>query len=202
MTIWLVTVILVMAMLLLISEKLPVDLTSIGIMVVLTISGILAPTEAIAGFANPAVITVGAMFLITVMALAGVGVGYSAWIDTITIEGSVTTGSVDWELIWVSGTWVYKVPAADNEIVIQHVGGLDPGVRPTVPDGNIPRVLPDGTVEPTIAYGEVYDYDAETETLYIEWDNLFPGPFFCVDFLWHYVGSIPVKIDSIDFVPD
>nr|NIU59716.1 hypothetical protein [Phycisphaerae bacterium] len=53
MTIWLVTLILVVAMLLLISEKLPVDLTSIGIMVVLTISGILAPTEAIAGFANP-----------------------------------------------------------------------------------------------------------------------------------------------------
>ena len=65
MTIWLVTLILVVAMLLLISEKLPVDMTSIGIMVVLTISGILAPTEAIAGFANPAVITVGAMFLIS-----------------------------------------------------------------------------------------------------------------------------------------
>ncbi|MDH3879326.1 MAG: SLC13 family permease, partial [Desulfobacterales bacterium] len=65
MTIWLVTFILVAAMLLLISEKLPVDLTSIGIIVVLAISGILAPTEAIAGFANPAVITVGAMFLIS-----------------------------------------------------------------------------------------------------------------------------------------
>jgi di/tricarboxylate transporter len=65
MTIWLVTLILVVAMLLLISEKLPVDLTSIGIIVVLTISGILAPTEAIAGFANPAVITVGSMFLIS-----------------------------------------------------------------------------------------------------------------------------------------
>ena len=65
MTIWLVTLILVVAMLLLISEKLPVDLTSIGIIVALTISGILAPNEAIAGFANPAVITVGSMFLIS-----------------------------------------------------------------------------------------------------------------------------------------
>jgi di/tricarboxylate transporter len=65
MTIWLVTLILVVAMLLLISERLPVDLTSIGVIVVLTISGILAPTEAIAGFANPAVITVAAMFLIS-----------------------------------------------------------------------------------------------------------------------------------------
>jgi di/tricarboxylate transporter len=65
MTIWIVTLILIAAMLLLISESLPVDLTSIGIMVALTISGILAPAEAIAGFANPAVITVGAMFLIS-----------------------------------------------------------------------------------------------------------------------------------------
>jgi di/tricarboxylate transporter len=65
MTIWLVTLVLVVAMLLLITEKLPVDLTSIGIVVVLASSGILAPAEAIAGFANPAVITVGAMFLIS-----------------------------------------------------------------------------------------------------------------------------------------
>jgi len=65
MIIWLVTLILVIAMLLLITEKLPVDLTSIGIIVVLTITGILTPIEAIAGFASPAVITVGAMFLIS-----------------------------------------------------------------------------------------------------------------------------------------
>jgi di/tricarboxylate transporter len=65
MLIWLVTLILVTAMLLLITEKLPVDLTSIGIVVVLMITGILTPTEAIAGFASPAVITVGAMFMIS-----------------------------------------------------------------------------------------------------------------------------------------
>lgn len=65
MTIWLVTLVLVVAMLLLITEMVPVDLTSIGIIVVLAITGILTPTEAIAGFASPAVITVAAMFLIS-----------------------------------------------------------------------------------------------------------------------------------------
>ena len=65
MAIWLVTLILVAAMILLITEKIPVDLTSIGIIVVLATSGILTPTEAIAGFASPAVITVAAMFLIS-----------------------------------------------------------------------------------------------------------------------------------------
>ena len=65
MEIWLVSAILIFAMVLLITEKLPVDLTSIGIMVVLVLTGILAPKEAIAGFASPAVITVGSMFLIS-----------------------------------------------------------------------------------------------------------------------------------------
>jgi di/tricarboxylate transporter len=49
----------------LITEKIPIDLTAIGIMVALIVTRILPPTEAVAGFANPAVITVGAMFLIS-----------------------------------------------------------------------------------------------------------------------------------------
>jgi di/tricarboxylate transporter len=65
MALWLVTVILLIAMLLLITEKLPVDMTAIGIMVALILTGILTPKEAIAGFASPAVITVGSMFLIS-----------------------------------------------------------------------------------------------------------------------------------------
>jgi di/tricarboxylate transporter len=65
MEIWIVTAILIATLYFLISEKIPVDLTAIGIMVLLTVSGILEPVEAVAGFANPAVITVGAMFLIS-----------------------------------------------------------------------------------------------------------------------------------------
>ncbi len=49
----------------LISERIPVDRTAIGIMVALVFVGILTPQEAVAGFANPAVITVAAMFLIS-----------------------------------------------------------------------------------------------------------------------------------------
>ncbi len=50
---------------LLITEKISVDLTAIGIMVLLVVSRILTPKEAIGGFANPAVITVGAMFVVS-----------------------------------------------------------------------------------------------------------------------------------------
>ena len=65
MTIWLVSAILIITLYLLISEKIPVDLTAIGIMAMLMISRVLTPVEAVAGFAHPAVITVGAMFLVS-----------------------------------------------------------------------------------------------------------------------------------------
>jgi di/tricarboxylate transporter len=63
--IFIVTVILILTLVLLITEKISVDRTAIGGMVALALSGILTPKEAVAGFANPAVITVGAMFLIS-----------------------------------------------------------------------------------------------------------------------------------------
>jgi di/tricarboxylate transporter len=76
--IWVMSIILILALSLLITEKLPLDLTAIGIMVILMVTGILTPLEAVAGFANPAVITVGAMFLISrAMVRTGV-VGYIA----------------------------------------------------------------------------------------------------------------------------
>ena len=60
-----VTLILLAALALLISERLPYDLTAIGIMVALMVPGILTPREAVAGFANPAPLTVGALFIVT-----------------------------------------------------------------------------------------------------------------------------------------
>ncbi len=46
------------------TEWLPYDLVALGILVLLGVSGVLTPREALAGFANPAVITVGAMFVL------------------------------------------------------------------------------------------------------------------------------------------
>ena len=65
MTIWVMSIILFVALFFLVSEKLSIDLTAIGIMVALTVTGILTPLEAVSGFANPAVITVGTMFILS-----------------------------------------------------------------------------------------------------------------------------------------
>jgi di/tricarboxylate transporter len=61
----LVSLILIVTLVLLISEKISVDKTAIGIMVLLALTGILSPSETVAGFANPAVITVGSMILLS-----------------------------------------------------------------------------------------------------------------------------------------
>ncbi|MGD2268851.1 MAG: SLC13 family permease [Desulfobacterales bacterium] len=65
MDVWIVSLVLVVALILLITEKLVIDLTAIGILVTLMLTRILTPLEAIAGFASPAVITVGALFLVS-----------------------------------------------------------------------------------------------------------------------------------------
>ncbi|NLX52040.1 MAG: SLC13 family permease [Deltaproteobacteria bacterium] len=57
--------VIVLAVFLFASEKLPVDLTSILVMTVLIVSGILTPTEGLSGFSNVATVTVGAMFILS-----------------------------------------------------------------------------------------------------------------------------------------
>lgn len=65
MDIWLVSIILLTTLVLFITEKIPVALTGIGIMVALVICQVLEPQESVAGLAHPAVVTIGAMFLIS-----------------------------------------------------------------------------------------------------------------------------------------
>ena len=65
MAIWGVTAILAAAVLLLATQVISVDRTAIGIMVALTVSGILTPEEATAGFSNPAVITVAGLYILS-----------------------------------------------------------------------------------------------------------------------------------------
>lgn len=57
--------ILLVSIVLLVSEKLPVDLTGLGIIVVLMVAGQLTPAQAVAGFANPAPLAVGALFVVS-----------------------------------------------------------------------------------------------------------------------------------------
>jgi di/tricarboxylate transporter len=60
-----VLTVLVGAVILFATERLPVDVVALIVMSVLLLSGIITPREGIAGFSNPATVTVGAMFVLS-----------------------------------------------------------------------------------------------------------------------------------------
>ena len=55
----------IVAVVLFVTEKFSTDVVAVLVMVVLLVSGILTPAEGFNGFANPATVTVGAMFVIS-----------------------------------------------------------------------------------------------------------------------------------------
>lgn len=83
--IWIVTFILIAAMVLFATEKMRTDLIGLLVMVLLGLTGILKPKELFYGFSNEAVVTIGAMFVLsaaltrtgTVAALGGKLATYS-----------------------------------------------------------------------------------------------------------------------------
>jgi di/tricarboxylate transporter len=78
MDIAIVSIILCIALYLLVTEIISIDMTAIGIIVALIFTRILTPAEAVGGFASPAVITVGSMFLISRAMMRTGSVGYLA----------------------------------------------------------------------------------------------------------------------------
>lgn len=48
---------------------------------------------------------IGILLLALIVALGGMGVAFAAWTDIITIQGTITTADIDWELTVDSFTW-------------------------------------------------------------------------------------------------
>lgn len=139
---------------------------------------------------------IGILAMALVLVLGLTGAAFASWTDDLTISGTVNTGSVGGSVVWVSGTWVYKVPELlPDEIVIQHEMGLAPGEVPTPPAGG-----------ELISYAAVTGYSEDAngaETVTVAFDKLFPVTDnlmydFIVDILWHYDGSVPAKVNQID----
>ncbi|TLM65585.1 MAG: TRAP transporter large permease subunit [Deltaproteobacteria bacterium] len=63
--IFLVLGLVVSAVILFATERIPVDLTAMILMATMLLSGLITPEEAIGGFSNPATVTVGAMFVLS-----------------------------------------------------------------------------------------------------------------------------------------
>ena len=139
---------------------------------------------------------IGVIFIVVAMALAGVGAGYSAWFDTITIQGTVSTGSVEWHFIDYSGTYVWKIWDLGYE------GPWSPNYGTEI------YVTDDPTYHPTqygattgferVAYAEAVE-GLDDHYAIVTYDNLFPSIDFEADVVIEYDGTVPGKINSITF---
>ncbi len=143
---------------------------------------------------------IGLLALAMVLALGTFGVAYAAWTDTITIDGTVNTGSVDLEIIELSSTFVYKVPdevagqydnVADEMVVVHQRVNMRPLVGPTWSVINVPQIPPNGILVSSATATSPSD-----DHITVTFDNAFPCPTLTADFIVHYVGSIPVKVDA------
>ena len=138
----------------------------------------------------------GAIFLISILALAGIGMGYASWTDTITIDGKVNTGSVEWHFTADSGTWVYKIhdhpdlTAWGYEIYVDYAG---------LTLAEIEDMFSGYKVE-LIAYSEAVIDPNDDHHATVTYSNLFPCIEFEADVTILYTGTVPGKINDIEFI--
>lgn len=137
---------------------------------------------------------IGALFAVSFLALAGIGISYAGWHDVITISGSVQTGDVSWEIVEFSGTWVYKIKP--HGILRNHQTYLpDYTEMGDDPGGNPGGIVGDGPV--ARAWAEPGD---DPNSVNIHFENLFPCQDFTADFVVKYTGSIPARVAGSHYI--
>jgi len=158
---------------------------------------------------------IGTLFLISVFVLAGIGISYAGFSAQITAYGTVDTASVGLEVMdWYSGTWVYKIygfpgtPDAPPD---------DPATYDLTNELLIYRGFVNHTAEVyewaydnegvaelvSWAYAEEGSHvwpDQTTSDIDMVYQNLFPCIDFSADFIFHYIGTIPVKINTAEIL--
>lgn len=145
---------------------------------------------------------IGLLVMALVLALGTLGVGYASWTDTITIDGTVNTGSVDIEIVDYSNTIVWKIKPTEvggTEIYVQETWDKPADGRVSDPDPASPvDAFPNANPPGTAGTDPVATADASAgatdDSIKITIDNAFPLDDLTADFLLHYAGTIPVKV--------
>lgn len=130
---------------------------------------------------------IGLLCLALVLALGALGVGYASWIDTITIQGTVNTGSVDINVEYYSGTDIYK--DLDNEAMVTVRWVKNAAGTVVWSSGNPPK---DGLL---VAWAAAAPGPAD-DTVVVTYNNTFPTSELKADIIVHYVGSVPAMVTA------
>jgi hypothetical protein len=130
---------------------------------------------------------IGLLSLALVLALGALGVGYAHWTDTICIEGTVNTGSVDINVEYYSGTDIYKDLRTDGIVTVYWVKDCA---------GNI--VWSSGTPpeEGLLVAWAAAEPGPADDTVVITYNNTFPCETLVADIIVHYTGSVPAMVTA------
>ncbi|NIS82341.1 MAG: hypothetical protein GTO14_19520 [Anaerolineales bacterium] len=151
-------------------------------------------------------IPVGTMFMIIVLALATLGVGYGLWSKTLTITGVMRTGDVHavFEDAFTDDDDVVNDPAKDSQDVdgCVDLGDVDQFTEEGKTDGNTscdpaasgrdPKPHHDKDVAACVA-----EILADPQTAKVTKYNVYPSYYCTAWFDFRNDGSIPVKIASV-----
>ena len=148
---------------------------------------------------------IGAVFLVSALALAGIGITYAGFTDTISVYGTVNTATVELDIEAYSGTDVYKVYGPDiatNDEIRIFRGYSFERPDPTNPAAIIAYFnLPASTNIELVSSAWSHDYEGPGDFDFaMTFDNLFPCIDFTADFIIHYEGSIPAKVNIAQWV--
>jgi hypothetical protein len=153
---------------------------------------------------------IGFLLLVVVLTVGALGVGYAAWRDTITIDGTVSTGEVCVEFTGGyfsdSSYPLSYVPTSYGGVVpygfMPHdtsAGLLTPDLAPPAqPDRTATDVLGFATnLDKNVAWGSVYVDPSATKTLHVALRNVYPWYYNHLNFTINNCGNVPVKLERI-----
>ncbi|MBN2600077.1 MAG: hypothetical protein JXA75_06010, partial [Candidatus Thermoplasmatota archaeon] len=140
---------------------------------------------------------IGTVFFVSILALAGVGASFAGLSDIITVYGTVSTATVEFEISY-SGTDVWKVygPGAPEDEVVIWTGFSDDPLRPT--KASLETQYPGCTallVASSWAMPGTNGFDVD-----VVYDNIFPCVPFKANIAAHYIGSIPAHVTISNLV--
>ena len=124
---------------------------------------------------------VGTMFLVLVIALAAVGVGYALWSETLTIQGTVQTGEVDVE---------FSQHPVEECVDVAGVGDC----LPEVTDDWDKSAAADCSVEWLGSEGEDPSLDNGANLLQVSVTGMYPSYHCKVNFDVTSTGNVPVHV--------
>lgn len=140
---------------------------------------------------------IGSIFLVSVLALAGIGISYAGFSDMISVYGEVNTATVQFNVVDYSGTDVWKVYGDGQPAGEIFIGRSFESNKLTTT--HVEDMYPDCTVIPVASSWASVGSDYDVDML---WDNIFPCVDFTADVIIHYEGSIPAHVTVTDLVWD